>query len=207
MSLLANQEIIGWSLLASGAIFIVSFIFLALMFMVKTAPFGPLNDITYVLSLFPILSYMVGIFGDSQPDYPYLALLALLTGITGIGMIMVTQVRLVLKNISLERNMPQGALGSGILGISFIINHLLIQQLNILPSRFNWLGLATGVLMAMGILTGLFYGREMFGMMTGKLDWTTANKLALAVIISNFVAQLGLNTWVFWLGSYLINLG
>lgn len=204
MNLINNMELIGWFLIASGIVFIVSFFFLFLMFKVKTSPFGPLNDITYVLALLLISPFLFGIYQSIRPESPGLTLLGLAAGLIGLGIIAATQIRLVVGKISLEKNMPQGAFGSGLLGIAFIIDSLFIQRLSLLPDHISWLGLATGILMAMGIFTGLFYGKEEFEMMSGRLDWKNANPLALIAVFSSFLGQLGLVIWVFWSGGYLI---
>ena len=203
MNILANQELIGWSLLLSAALSILGFIFLSLMFSVKITPFGRLNDITVVLSLLVLLPYMLGVYGSISVDYPILGLIALLTGISGIGLVTVTQTRLVLKKVELEKNMPEVAFDSGLLGTSILLNNLLGHSIKLFPDFHNLSGIATGILMAMGIPTALFFVKELLNMMSGKLIWAKANKAALAMIILSFIGQIGYLIWVIGLGNYL----
>lgn len=205
MSLPANSELIGWFLLFSGVVFIFSFIFLALMFSTRKPAWGPLNDVTYFIALILILPYLISIFNDHQSLYPAAVNTAVALSITGIAIITITQTRLVLRNIEFELNLRQGAFGSGLLGAGFIIIHTMRLNAAIIPGGLNWLGLANGVLMAMGIPTGLFYGQEELEMTSGKLDWKEANKLAIVSVLSTFIGQIGLIAWVIWMGFQLIN--
>jgi len=206
MSLPTNSITIGWLLLSSGIVFIFSFLFLALMFSTRKPAWGPLNDVTYFIALILIIPYLISIFNDHQSLNPVTVFTAVALSITGIAIITITQTRLVLRNIEFELNLRQGAFGSGLLGAGFIIIHTLRLNAAIIPAGLNWLGLASGVLMAMGIPTGLFYGKEELEMTSGKLDWKKANKLAIGSVISTFLGQIGLISWVFWLGSVIIHL-
>ena len=202
MNLLANQTFIGWTLLASGMVFILSFIFLALMFSTKSSPWGTLNDITYVLALILTLPFMIAFFNDLRDSQPFLALAALLLGVLGIGLVAYTQIGLVLRKIEFSLNLRQGAFGAGLLGAAFIINHLSVT--GIIPVGLNWLGLMTGILMAMGIPTGLFYGKEELDITTGKLDWKTANRLAIVSVLATFMGQILLIIFVIILGFHFL---
>lgn len=200
MSVSANQVFIGWTLLASGVVFIISFIFLALMFTTKTSPWGPLNDVTYVMALILILPFLFGYFSDLRGEHPVIALTALLLGAAGIGLVAYTQIGLVLRKIEFSHNLKQGAFGAGLLGIAFIIN-LLVGK-GIIPKGLNWLGLAVGILMAMGIPTGLFFGKEELEMTTGKLDWKNTNRLAIVSVTATFLGQILLIILVMTLGFH-----
>jgi hypothetical protein len=202
MSILANQTFIGWTLLTSGIVFILSFIFLALMFSVKTSPWGPLNDVTYVLALILILPLLIAYFNDLRITQPFLALIALLLGFAGIALIAYTQIGLVLRKIEFSLNLRQGAFGAGLLGVAFTINHML--SAGIIPVGLNWLGLIAGILMATGIPTGLFYGKEEIEMTSGKMDWKNANRLAIASVLATFLGQILLIILVIILGFHLL---
>ena len=204
MSLTANQVFIGWTLLASGIIFIISYFFLGLMFSVKAFPWGPLNDLTYVLAVIFVIPFLVGIYEDLLVTHPFWALIALIIGVGGIGLITYTQVGLVRGVITFSLNLRQGAFGAGLLGIGFIINHLKVMDMGILPPGLIWLALAAGILMAMGIPAGLFFGKEELKLMTGRFDWRSANRLGVAVISAVFLGQFVLIIWVFLTGFYLI---
>ena len=205
MSLPADSIIIGWFLLASGIVFIFSFIFLGLMFSTRKPAWGPLNDVTYFIALILIIPYLISILNNHQSLNPPAVITAVALSITGIAIITITQTRLVLRNIEFEHNLRQGAFGSGLLGAGFIIIHTMRLNAAIIPAGLNWLGLVSGGLMAMGIPTGLFYGKEELEMTSGKLDWKKANKLAIVSVLSTFIGQIGLIAWVFWLGFQLIN--
>jgi hypothetical protein len=206
MSLPANSTTIGWSLLGSGIVFVFSFLFLALMFSTRKPAWGPLNDVTYFIALILISPYLISIFNDHISTNPIAVTIAVALGITGIAIISITQTRLVLKAVEFEKNLRQGAFGSGLLGVGFIMIHLMRLNVAIIPAGLNWLGLVSGVLMSMGIPTGLFYGKEELEMTSGKLDWKKANKLAIVSVLSTFIGQIGLIAWVFWLGNVLIKL-
>lgn len=204
MSLAANQSYIAWTLLASGIVFIISFVFLALMFTIKRSPWGSLNDVTYVLALIFIIPFLLSFYGGLRGEHPLFALAALLLGIGGIGLIAYTQVGLVLGMIEFSHNLRQGACGAGLLGVAFIINHLTGAGSEILPDGLNWLGLATGILMTMGIPTGLFFGQEELEMTTGKLDWKSANRMAITSVLATFIGQLFLILLVIALGFHFL---
>ena len=206
MGLIANANMIGWILIASGIVFILSFIFLALMFSTKRSPWGPMNDVSYVIALVLIIPALLGFYMDLRSDFPAASLTAAGLGITGILIITVTQMRLVFRNIAFDLNLRQGAFGSGLLGIAFIVLHLLVAKNEMITAGIRWLGLASGFLLAFGIPTGLFYGKEELAMTTGELDWKSANKLAILSIMGAFIGQVGLIAWVFWLGIFLISL-
>jgi hypothetical protein len=110
-----------------------------------------------------------------------------------------------MRTIAFELNLRQGAFGGGLLGAGFIIYHLILLNTAIIPAGLNWLGFISGILMALGIPTGLFYGKEGYEMTTGTLDWKRANKLAIAAVLSTVIGQLGLIVWVFWLGIKIIS--
>jgi hypothetical protein len=206
MSLPANNITIGWFLISSGIVFIFSFLFLALMFSTRKPAWGPLNDVTYFIALILISPYLISIFNDHISINPIAVTIAVALGITGIAIISITQTRLVLKAVEFEKNLRQGAFGSGLLGVGFIMIHLMRLNAAFIPAGLNWLGLVSGVLMSMGIPTGLFYGKEELEMTSGKLDWKKANKLAIVSVLSTFIGQIGLIAWVFWLGKVLIKL-
>lgn len=202
MSLFANQVFIGWSLLMSGTVFILSFVFLALMFTTRSSPWGPLNDVTYVLALIMILPFLFSYFSDLSRGQPIIALIALLLGAAGIGLVAYTQLGLVLGKVEFSLNLRQGAFGAGLLGLAFIINHL--AGSGILPNGLNGLGLAAGILMVMGIPTGLFYGKEELAMTTGQLDWKNTNPSAIASVFATFLGQILLIIFVIVLGFHYL---
>ena len=206
MSLSAYSAMVGWSLILSGIVFIISFVFLALMFSTRRSPWGQLNDISYVIALILIIPFLLRLLDEMNSVNPIAVMIAAALGILGILIITVTQIRLVLKNIEFEKNLRQGAFGSGLLGVGFIIIHLIYLNAALNPAGLVWLGLISGGLMSMGIPTGLFYGREELEMTTGKLDWKKANKLAIAAVISTFLGQIGLIAWVFWMGNMIISI-
>jgi hypothetical protein len=205
MDLSLNSDLIGWSLLESGVVFIASFVFLGLMFTTRKPAWGPLNDVTYVIALALIIPFLIGFYTDIKSAHSTAALIAAALGITGIVIIAVTQTRLVFKTIEFELNLRQGAFGSGLLGVGFILIHVINMNKAFFPVGLNWLGLMSGIFMAMGIPTGLFYGEEELAMTTGKLDWKNASKLAIAAVLSTFIGQIGLIAWVFWMGMVIIN--
>jgi len=202
MNIFTDQVFIAWTLLASGIVFILSFVFLALMFTTRTSPWGPLNDISHVIALILIMPLMIAYFIDLRDSQPLLALVALLLGVVGIGLVAYTQVGLVLRKIDFSLNLRQGAFGAGLLGIAFIINHWI--GFGIIPNGLINLGLAAGILMAMGIPTGLFYGKEELEMTTGKLVWKTANRLAIFSVMATFLGQIFLIIFVLSLGFQMV---
>ena len=204
MNIFVNQGQIGWSLLLSAILSIIGFIFLALMFLVKIKPYGRLNDVTYVLSLFPLFLYLLGIYGSISMDYPFLGFINVIIGISGILLVTVSQTRLILRKVKLEKNMPEVALGSGILGASILLNNLVSQRTKLFPDNHNWAGIVTGLMMTMGIPTALFFGKELLNLMSGKLIWAKANKTAILVIILGFIGQIGFLVWSIGLGRYLV---
>lgn len=204
MSFSVNQALIGWSMVVSGIIFVLSFFFLALMFAFRTSLWGPLNDVTYVLALIFIIPFLLGIYGETQSRSPLLAPLALLLAFLGIGLIAYTQIGLVLGKVEFSVNLRQGAVGAGLLGFAFLINHLIGADLEIIPIGLNWLGLASGFLMSLGLPTGFFYGDIELKMTTGNLNWKTANPLAIGLVIFTFLGQIALIIFVFSTGIFLI---
>lgn len=200
-----NQELIGWQLLFSGIIFVVSFVFLALMFSVKTSPWGTLNDITYVLALLLIIPYLISFYAKTQAISPVFSFLAAAAGVAGILIITITQFGLVFGKIKFELNLRQGAFGSGLLGIAFIINSLISSYMGISSGGLNWLGLACGIMMSMGIPTGLFFGKEENDLVTGKLQWKHTNRVAMFSILTTFLGQIALIVWVFSTAFTLIS--
>ena len=204
MSLAVNQAFIGWSMVVSGIIFVLGFFFLAPMFTFRTSLWGPLNDVTYVLALIFIIPFLFGIYGDAQSRLPFHMLSALLFGFFGIGLIAYTQIALVLGRIEFSLNLRQGAVGAGLLGLTFVINHLVGADLKIIPIGLNWLGLAAGLLMSMGLPTGFFYGDVELKMTTGQLGWKNTNLLATGVVILAFLGQIALIIYVFSTGIFHI---
>ncbi len=204
MNTFVNQGQIGLSLLLSAILSIIGFIFLALMFLIKIKPYGRLNDVTYVLSLLPLLPYLLGIYGSISMDYPFIGIINVIIGISGIGLVTVTQTRLILRKVKLEKNMPEVALGSGILGASILLNNLVSQRTKLFPDNHNWAGIGTGSMMTMGIPTALFFGKELLDLMSGKLIWAKVNKIAILVIILGFIGQIGFLVWSIGLGRYLV---
>ena len=53
-----SENLVGWALLASAILSIVGYVFLILMFTVRTNPFGPLNDVFVVLSFLALLPFV-----------------------------------------------------------------------------------------------------------------------------------------------------
>lgn len=206
MNLSINNLTVGYTLLTSGIVFVLSFLFLFLMFTTRRSPWGPLNDISYVIALILLTPVLFSFHNYLISSYPLLALLALILSLVGILIISITQLRLVFRTIEFELNLRQGAFGSGLLGVGFIIFHLMHLNTAILPAGLAWLGLFSGILMAMGIPTGLFYGKEELAMTTGQLDWKNTNKLAIISVSSTFIGQIVLIVWVFWMGIRLITL-
>ena len=205
MNLSVNSNTIGWSLLFSGIVFVLSFVFLALMFSTRKFPWGPLNDVSYVIALILIVPFLIGFYYDQKIITPIASIIAVTLGVMGILLITITQMRLVFHNIEFELNLRQGAFGSGLLGTAFIINHLIHLNASLIPAGLNWLGLISGVFMAFGIPTGLFYGKEELEMTTGKFDWKNTNKMAVTAVVSTFIGQIGLIVFAFGLGIKLIS--
>ena len=206
MYLPGNNLAIGYTLLISGIVFILSFLFLFLMFTTRRSPWGPLNDISYAIALILLTPVLFSFHNYLRSSNPLLALLAVILILVGILIISITQLRLVFRTIEFELNLRQGAFGSGLLGVGFIIFNLMHLNTAVIPSGSAWLGLFSGILMAMGIPTGLFYSKEELAMTTGQLDWKNTNKLAIVSVSSTFIGQIVLIVWVFWLGIRLITL-
>ena len=201
---MTNPTFIGWTALGSVAAWLLQFVFLGLMFSVATSPFGFLSDISYMLGALLTLPFMWAFYLLYRTEQGMVSTLALLLGILGVIVINVSQFRLITQQLSLEQNMPQVALGTGLIGVSILLSNLLGKGNMQFPSSFTWLGIVVGGLMAMGILVASFYGKEIFVMMSGSLDWSQANPFMLLVFAATFLSQLGYPAWGIWLGQILL---
>jgi hypothetical protein len=200
----ANSNFIGWTAIGSVAAWLLQFVFLGLMFSVAMSPFGLLSDISYMLGALLTLPFMVAFYLLYRAGHGMVSILALLLGIFGVLIINVSQFRLVIKQLTLEQNMPQVAMGTGLIGLSILLFSLLGRGNAQLPSGFTWLGIVLGVMMAMGVLVASFYGKEIFAMMSGNLDWSNANPFMLIVFAVNFLSQVVYPVWGIWLGRMLL---
>ena len=162
------------------------------------------SDISYMLGALLMLPFMVAFYLIYRADNGALSILALILGIVGIIIINVSQFRLIIKQLTLEQNMPQVALGTGLIGISILLFSLLGRGNLQLPSGFTWLGIVLGILMGSGILLGAFFGKEVHATMTGALDWSKANPFMLVAFIANFLSQVGYPVWGIWLGRIVL---
>jgi hypothetical protein len=201
---MTNPSFIGWTAIGSVAAWLLQFVFLGLMFSVAISPFGFLSDISYMLGALLTLPFMVAFYLLYRDDQGMLSLLALLIGIAGMIIINISQYRLVTKQLSLEQNMPQVALGTGLIGLSILLFSLLGRVNTQFPNGFTWLGIIIGAMMAMGILVAALYGKEVFEMMSGTLDWSKANPFMLVVFALNFLSQVGYPVWGIWLGRMFL---
>jgi len=206
MSLAVSSYLVGWSSLLSGFVFIISLVFLTLMFSTKTSPWGPLNDVSYVMALLLIVPALFGFYRALNATRPAAAAIALILSVSGILIISITQIRLVLNHIAFKSNLKQGSFGSGLQGIGFVLFHLVHLQTATIPEGLVWLGLISGALLALGIPTSLFYVDEELEILTGKADWKKVNKMAVVVMSLTFIGQIGLFAWVIWYGMHLISL-
>jgi hypothetical protein len=204
VTIFSNPNFVGWSTIGSVASWLLQFVFLGLMFSVAMSPYGMMSDFSYMFGALLTLPFMVAFYLLYRAEQGMLSLLALLIGVTGVIIINVSQFRLVIKQLILEQNMPQVALGTGLIGLSILLFNLLGRGEAQFPSGFTWLGIVLGTMMGMGILVASFYGKEIVAMMSGTLDWSMANPIMLVVIAANFLSQLGYPIWGIWLGRMLL---
>ena len=201
---MTNPNFIGWTAIGSVAAWLLQFVFLGLMFFIATSPFGFLSDISYMLGALLTLPFILAFYLLYRTEQGMLSLLALLIGIAGVIIINMSQFRLVTKQLTLKQNMPQVALGTGLIGLSILLFSLLGKWNAQFPSGFTWLGIAVGAMMAMGIFVALFFGKELFAMMSGNLDWSNSNPFMLLVFVANFLSQVAYPVWGIWLGRMLL---
>ena len=201
---MTNPNFVGWTAIGSVVAWLLQFVFLGLMFSIAMSSFGFLSDVSYMLGALLTLPFMWFFYQLYRADQVVLRSLALLFGIIGVIIINVSQFRLIIKQLSLEQNMPQVALGTGLIGVSILLFSLLGRGNPQLPSGFTWLGIILGILMGSGILLGLFFGKDVYATMTGTLDWSKANPFMLVVFALNFLSQVGYPVWGIWLGRMLL---
>jgi hypothetical protein len=201
---MTNPNFIGWTAIGSVAAWLLQFVFLGLMFSVAMSPFGFLSDISYMLGALFTLPFMVAFYLLYRDDQGMLSLLALLLGILGVIVVNVAQFRLIVHQLTFEQNLPQVVIGAGLIGISITLFNLLGRGDTQLPGGFTWLGIVVGVMMAMGILLASFFGKELFAMMSGNLDWSNINPFMLVVVSATFLSQLVYPVWGIWLGRMLL---
>jgi hypothetical protein len=201
---MTNPNFVGWTTIGSVAAWLLQFVFLGLMFSISTSPFGFLSDISYMLGALLTLPFMWFFYQLYRVDQVMLSSLALLFGIIGVIIINMSQFRLIMHQLSLEQNMPQVALGTGLIGLSIFLFSLLGRANAQLPGGLTWLGIVLGILMGSGILLGLFFGKDVYATMTGTLDWSKANPFMLMVFAANFLSQVGYLVWGIWLGRMLV---
>ena len=204
MTNFSNPTFIGWTAIGSVVSWLLQFVFLGLMYSVAMSPFGFLSDISYMLGALLTLPFMWAFYLFYRSDYGLVSLLTLLLGILGVIVINVAQFRLVIHQLTFEQNLPQVVIGAGLIGIAITLFNLLGRANAQLPGGFTWLGIVVGVMMAMGILLALFFGKEFFAIMSGNLDWSKANPFMLVVITATFLSQLGYPVWGIWLGRMLL---
>ena len=201
---MSNAIFIGWTAIGSVASWLLQFVFLGLMYSVAMSPFGFLSDISYMLGALLTLPFMWAFYLLYRSDQGLLSLLALLLGILGVAVVNVTQFRLIIHQLTFEQNLPQVVTGAGLIGVSIILFNLLGRANAQFPIGFTWLGIIVGTLMAAGILLASFFEKELYAMMTGALDWSSANPLMLLVVTATFLSQLAYPVWGIWLGRMLL---
>jgi hypothetical protein len=201
-----EPDLIGWTAIASGVIWLIQYVFLGLMFAVTVSPYGTLSDISYLLGAILMLPFMLAFYDLLRPDQPTATLLALLVGMAGVLLITVAQIRLMIGQISLEQNMPTVTLGTGLIGISVLITILLSRSNPQMPTGFLWLGIVVGVsLGVVGILAGVLLPKDIYLMMTGGLDWSNLNPFMYVIFVAAPISQLGYPVWAIWLGRLILN--
>jgi len=204
VTIFSNSNFVGWTAIGSVISWLLQFVFLGLMYSVVMSPFGLMSDISYMLGALLTLPFMLAFYLLYRVDQGMVSLLALLIGITGVIIINVAQFRLVTKQLSLEQNMPQVVLGTGLIGLSILLFSLL-GKVNVgFSSGFTWLGIVLGILMGSGILLVLFFGKDVFATMTGALNWSHASPFMLVAFAANILSQVGYPVWGIWLGRILL---
>jgi hypothetical protein len=187
-------------------IWVIQYVFLGLMFAVTVSPYGTLSDISYLLAAILMLPFMLAFYNLFRPDQPTATLLALLVGMVGVLLIVVAQIRLMIGQISLEQNMPPISLGTGLIGISILVSILLSRSNPQMPTGFVWLGMVSGLFLAVGgILGGVLLPKDIYLLVTGGLDWSNLNPLLYVFFVAAPISQLGYPVWAIWLGRLILN--
>jgi hypothetical protein len=199
-----SENLVGWSLLASAILSIVGYVFLILMFTVRTNPFGPLNDVFVVLSFLALLPFVFTADMNGQIRNIIYRVIFIASAIVGIFIISFYQLRLVFGKISLKFNMPRVVFGSGLVGISLLLGNNPYIHNGLIPQALLWLGFITGAAMAFGIPGGIFFGNDLFEIMTGKRKFQDLTFAAVIVYGLNFLSQPGFILWAIWMGIALV---
>ena len=153
----ASSQFVGWTALIGGAMSVVSFVALILLFVVGE-PFGTLNDLLTIPTALLMAPLILALYRVNTADRPALSLLALVAGLAGFVAAAVGGGLLVLGRISFEQSLLPGIGGFGLIGLWALLNSALGLANDRLPSGLAWLGLALGLMPTLTlVMTCLLY--------------------------------------------------
>jgi hypothetical protein len=202
----ASSQFVGWTALIGGAMSVVSFVALILLFVVGE-PFGTLNDLLTIPTALLMAPLIVALYRVNAADRPALSLLALVAGLVGFVAAAVGGGLLVLGRISFEQSLLPGIGGFGLIGLWALLNSALGLANDRLPSGLAWLGLALGLMPTLTLVMTLRADRvaAVLASMGNATAGFQAGPLVYVLLALGFISYAGLPMWFILMGRLFLS--
>jgi hypothetical protein len=202
----ASNPFVGWTALIGGAVGVVSFVALVLLFVVGE-PFGTLNDLLATPSALLMIPLIVALYRINAVDRPMLSLLAMLAGSAGFAAAAVGGLLLVLGRISFEQSLLPGIGGFGLIGLWVLLNSALGLANGRLPSGVAWLGVALGLTptLALFMMTRADRVAALLVNMGNATAGFQAGPLVYVSLALGFISYAGLPVWFILMGRLFLS--
>ncbi len=185
--------------LAAGISAILQVLLLILMFTVSRKPFGRMSDYFYVLTPLLMLPFFLSLHRIPVMQNSNINWIIQLLGIIGLVVASGTEVVLLLKLIDFRQSIWGNLIGLGLAGIPILVLSIVSFGKTAFPAGFNWLGIALGAAMVIGIPSVFFFIDAFLALgHSSGFNWSKANPLVYPAVIAGILTQVGLPIWLIW---------
>jgi hypothetical protein len=203
----SNPQFVGWTALAGGAVGVVSFISLLLLFVIGE-PFGTLNDLLSIPIALLMTPLVVALYRLHAAEYGVLSLLAMAAGLGGFLATAVGCGLLVLGRISFEQSLLAGIGGFGLIGLWLLINAALGLAAHTLPRGVAWFGLLLAVTPTLALVAVLRAGNVatvLFSLSGQSTGATAVSPLVYAFVALGAISYAGLPLWFILMARLILS--
>ena len=204
---ISNSQFVGWTAILGGAVGVIGFISLILLFVVGE-PFGTLNDILSIPTAFLLMPLVFALYRLNAAEHSWLSLFAWIAGTAGFLAAAVGSTLLVMGRIDFQQSLVYGIGGFGLIGLWALLNAVIGLADHTLPKGLAWMGVLLGLTPTLA-LVAVLRADSIAGALSGMAGQTAAGgqagPLVYALFALGFISYAGLPVWFILVGRLFVS--
>jgi hypothetical protein len=200
MTELIHPVFTGWTLIASGIVWLLQLVFVTLLYIVG-GPFGALSDFSNALAVLLLLPFALALHRINQAHAAAYSWVALLIGVVGIFTVAVPSILILVGRINFQQSLPPIIAGFAAIGVWLLVSFWILMAHGSLPPNLTRWGLVIGLgLASTGLLLTVSGSNPLLG---GDSKAFFSNPLLYPAFILVPLGVLGYPFWAVGFGRLL----